>query len=286
MAWLKKLTGKQAAADRDEIKPSQLAVDFDASLCEKNLRELTSVVSEREGLQSEGLEAFIAALGNKHRLFSEALSPEGMEHFDIQVVETLLDTVFTARRKLPPALSEVPAETLKGQIDHLLHGDEPIKARMETFCSLISDDNRKARRAMWDFAAEILHFTAPEKYPLMSRWVWDPNTVSGALREFIRHNNSLSEIPVAGEPEDYEACRVWLAECLAEQGYYREVHFMVDLVQAQAYTDYVMGMANGMGMMGSEFGGKMEPIEFVLKLLGIDPRRNEGKLRVSQSLLQ
>jgi len=39
--------------------------------------------------------------------------------------------------------------------------------------------------AAWDFAAEVLHFHAPERYPLMTRWVWDETTQSGALRELV-----------------------------------------------------------------------------------------------------
>ena len=36
---------------------------------------------------------------------------------------------------------------------------------------------------MRDLAAEVLHVTAPDRYPLMCRWVWDAKVKTGVLRE-------------------------------------------------------------------------------------------------------
>lgn len=283
MLWFNKnqSSKQEAARTEDVIVPTELKVSYDEGICHNKLQLLLNQVEEKGGVDE-----FIQALANKHVLFQKALSKEAIESLDLSTIEALLDTVFTARRKLPAVLSEIPIEVLTNQIKDLLYGEKELLERINTFVDLFETDNRKVKRAAWDFAAELLHFNAPEKYPHMSKWVWNAGELSGAYREFLAGSDSLSEIPIGGEPGDFEATRVWLAEQLGQQGFYRDIHFLIDLLIAQAYAEYVLGMSKGLGMFGAQFGGaEAEPLEFLVKLLGIDPPRKQGLTRLKKSVV-
>ncbi|MCX7891175.1 MAG: hypothetical protein N2544_02240, partial [Burkholderiales bacterium] len=130
--------------------------------------------------------------------------------------------------------------------------------------------NRAARlaRAAHDFAAECLHFRDPLRYPLMTRWMWDPATASGALREFVKNPDHQTRLPLDARPETFEGARQWLAGEVEGQGIYRDIPFWVDLVAAGAYTHYFRSMTGG--VLGSDFQRTGGPEEQVKKLLGID----------------
>lgn len=272
--------GRQAdRRDAELIEPAALTIPLDAEICRGKLQRLLDDLSERGGVDT-----FVTSLEKKHELFRDALAPEQVEAMDRNTLDTLLECVFTARRRLPAVLSRVPDETLFEAVKALLYGRENLAERVRAFAAMVPDADRKIKRAAWDFAAELLHFRAPEHYPLMARWVWDPNTVSGALREFVRGNDTLRHIPIDDRPETYEGARVWFAEQLAALGFYRDVHFVVDLLLAQAYGDYVRAMASGMGILSADFGAKNDPAELLVKLLGIDPARRGGRPRIKPIL--
>lgn len=272
--------GRQAdRRDAELIEPAALKVPLDAEICRGKLQRLLDDLSDRGGV-----DAFVTSLGKKHELFRSVLAPEQVEAMDRGTLDTLLECVFTVRRRLPAALSRVSHETLLEAVKALLYGRENLAERMRAFVATVPDADRKMKRATWDFAAELLHFRAPEHYPLMTRWVWDPNTVSGALREFLRGNDTLRHIPIDDRPGTFEGARVWFAEQLAALGFYRDVHFVVDLLLAQAYGDYVRAMASGMGILSADFGAKNDPAELLAKLLGIDPARRSGRPRIKPIL--
>jgi hypothetical protein len=52
---------------------------------------------------------------------------------------------------------------------------------------------------------------------------------------------------------------------------------MIDLLQAQAYSEYVKSVSTGIGLVDAEFGGRQDPAEFVLKLLGVEARARDRK---------
>ena len=274
MLWLKK---KSATPDESvaSIEPVALEIEFDENIVASKLQQLVEGAGQRGGI-----EEFVIALQNKHELFQAALSASELTQSSL---ESLLETIFSARRKLPEVLATIPLSVLDTQIRELLQGSAPLEQRLAEFVTLVGDDNRKIKRAAWDFATEIVHFNDPESVPLMSRWVWDQRVQSGAIREFIKANDTIPEIPAGDTAGHFEAARQALMQQLAKQGLYRDLPEMVNLLMAQAYTDYVMSMSSGMGMMGSEFGGKMEPIELIAKLLGIDPARSGGRSRIKQS---
>lgn len=230
-----------------------------------------------------GVDPFLAALGNKSAVFQSLLKPGDLESLDLSKVELLLETVMPARKRLWPRLIELGERRLADEIESLLYGAGQVDDRLEAFAAVVPEDpqvdrktNQKARRAMHDFGAELLHFHAPSQYPLMTYWVWDPATMTGALRELVRNSDTATEVRIGAGAGAYEAGYEWVTEQLAEQGVYRDPHYVVDLVLAQAYADYVQAMSSGMGFMQPHFGGKADPLEVVKKLLGIDEARRAG----------
>jgi hypothetical protein len=286
MLWFRKGAKQRAEAERDLIVPAPLPTPLDPALFAQHFESLLASV-ERVG----GVEIVLDSLEAKHRLFAGALRRERPSELSLADVETLLDTVFTARRRLFPALEEAGAGAVRSALTGLIYGDEGLSERLARFAERLVPDggegaaDRKAaakvRRAAHDFGSEALHYRDPVRYPLMARWVWDQATVSGALREFIRGGDQLTDVPLGSSPETFEGARQWLAEMIAAQGIYQHVHFWIDLVQAQAYVTYFRSMAEG--GLGGDFGRGSRPEEQLRKLLGIDVRE-DGRSRVKKLL--
>ncbi len=286
MLWFKKQPDLAAAAsETDLIVPASLSVPLDAAQFQQRYTALRHNTDE-----DGGIEGFLNSLEAKHQLFSLLLKQDAIDQLTLEGVEALLETVFSARRRVYFVFTTMGSQSAVAAIRELLYGQNPLQDRMSRFSELVAIDEasdkeaRKAaaknRRAMFDFGAELLHFNDPLKYPLMTRWVWDQNTVSGALREFIRGNDSMSTVPLGSSPETYEGARVWLAEQLAEQGLYKDVHYWVDLMLAQAYSEYFRSMAEG--MLSADFGRASGPADYVKKFLGIDAPAKVGLSRVKR----
>lgn len=257
----------------DVVVPAELAVKFDRAIAESKLNALLDQAKD-----IGGVEALIGSLKTKCLLFEAAFPasrPVGWVLLP-ETLETVLAAVFQVRRKLTAIDAAVGRQGLiDGTVD-LVYGAASLHERFLAFVSLMPEELKKERRAMRDLAAEILHFRDPEGMPLMTRWVWDEATASGALREFIRGNDGLPEIPIDNRAESFEGARVWFAEMLAEAGFYRDVPMLIDLVHAQAYSDYVKAMSSGLGMIQVEFGESHHPLELLMKLLGVDPATGRG----------
>ncbi|MDR3391070.1 MAG: hypothetical protein P4L77_04985 [Sulfuriferula sp.] len=285
MLWFKKQPNSvEAEAEPDLIIPAELSIPLDAGQFQQRFSALKHITEEDAGIDS-----FLASLEAKHRLFANLLNQNAIEQLTMDGVEALLETVFSARRRIYPAFDAMGITTAVNEIRDLLYGKAVLLERLNRFAEVVQviDDAAdketrkqaaKNRRAAFDFGAEMLHFNDPIKYPLMTRWVWDQNTVSGALREFIRGNDTLPDVPLGNSPEMYEGARTWLAAQLAEQGLYKDVHYWVDLVQAQAYAEYFRSMAEG--MLSADFGRASGPADHIKKFLGIDSPAKEGMSRV------
>ena len=290
MAWFKRLPEKHAGTARpaDAIVPAALELPFDEALFGQTFDGL-----KRHMEIDAGAEAYLQALNSKHELFAQLLGANPFPGLTATDLESLLAHVFTARRRLFPALEAIGLQSVNRAIDQLLHGERDSGTRLADFAGLIpiaGDADREARkqgqklrRAMHDFGAELLHFSRPEIYPLMARWVWDQTTVSGALREFIRGHEQMDAIPLAAVPEVFEGVRLWLANLLKTQGLYRDIEWWVDLVEAEAYAAYFRAVAQG--MLSADFGRSGGPEEHLKKFLGIDPVRPRGHSRVKKTVL-
>lgn len=285
MLWFKKQPAAALPVATDQIGAAELPLALDRDLFKLYFTRMLATVEE-----DGGIEAYLAGLGAKHRAYAELLERSRVARLTLADIELLLDRVFTARRRIFPALEALGAGRATGLVSTLLFGNAPLPERMQGFVDAMPGaagpgrENLRAatkvRRAAWDFAAEVLHFSDPVKYPLMSRWVWDQGAQSGALREFIRGGDAAGEIPFNNTPELFEGGRRWLAERIAEQGIYRDIHFWIDLVLAAAYTTYFRSVTEG--SLGADFGRGAPAREQLKRLLGIDTPRSEGHSRVKK----
>ena len=284
MLWFRKRP-EAVAVERDLIEPAELEVEFDAALFRSHMNALI------EAAQADGgVEAYLESLDAKHRLFAEALDEAALDRLDEAGLDALLEVVFTARRKLHPVLAELGHPHTVAALRELLYGGAPLAGRVAAFVAALpirTGEGREARnraarltRAAHDFAAECLHFRDPVRYPLMTRWMWDASTMSGAAREFVRNPDQADRLPLDGRPETFEAVRGWLAGEIERQGIYRDIPLWVDLVAAGAYTHYFRSMTGG--VLGSDFQRTGGPEEQVKKLLGIDGERRGGRSRVKR----
>lgn len=271
MLWFsKKRHAPAVPAVTDQIVPAELPLALDAGLFKHHCGKLLESAA-----QDGGIENYLSALRAKQHVFAETLA---RDHISTADIETLLGSVFTARRRVYPALERIGMTRAAALLRDLAAGAMPPALRLQNFVDAMPGaagmDREsvkaaaKVRRAARDFAAEALHFSDPVRYPLMSRWVWDETTQSGALREFVRGNDALREIPFNNSPALFEGARVWLAGCIAEQGIYRDVPLWIDLVQGQAYTAYFRSFTEG--SLGADFARGVTPHEQLKKLLGID----------------
>jgi hypothetical protein len=276
-----------AAAPRDEIAPAALAVTLSEEAFEV-LFTHAFAIAEVDG----GVETYLEALAGKRDRFAAALAPEAMAAFGLAEAEALMATVFTARRRLWPAFTALGEAGVRGLVESLLHGDAPLAERIERFVATVpvpsgeTLETRKAaarvRRGAHDFAAELLHFREPDRYPLMTRWVWDAAQRTGAQREFVVGAATEDRIELAGDPGTFEAVRQWLATRIEAKGIYRDVPLWVDVVLGSAYSEYFRQVAGG--MLGQDFTRGAGPEEEFKKLLGIDSGRRGGKSRVRREV--
>ncbi len=285
MLWFKKRPETARSGGTETVEPVHLAVELDPRVFELKFRVLLEALSG-----AGGVDPFLAALGAKSALFGEALAPGAIDELDLGKAQVLLETVMPARKRIWPVLAAAGDQQVRGAVKDLLYGHAPLEGRMEAFVAALpgaSGADAKAaktvRRALHDFAAELLHFRAPAQYPLMARWVWDQGTHAGALRELVKGGDSVDRVEMGTAPGVFEAGRQWVAERMAEQGMYREPHFVVDIFLAHAYADYMRALSSGMGLLNADFGGKDDPLEVVRKLLGID-RARRAESRVKKAL--
>ncbi len=241
--------------------------------------------------QDGGIEAYIAALGAKITVFAALRERVRAAPPALGDLEDVLALVFTARRRLYPALDALGAEAGL-RVRDLWFGVAAPGQRLQQFVDAMPGAGAtdrasikaaaKLRRAARDFAAELLHYGDPLRYPLMTRWVWDAATQSGALRELVRGSDSIRELPFGNDPELFEGVRCWLAEQLAAQGIYRDEELWIDLLQAQAYLAYFRSMTEG--SLGADFGRGVPPQEQLKRLLGIDaaPGARPERVRKAQ----
>lgn len=287
MLWFRKQAGaKSIPAPVDEIIPAELPLAPDSALFRRHFDALLDGAE-----QAGGVESWLAALGAKQHTFATALEPGRIAALAMEEVERLLEHVFTARRHLYPALQALGAQRVSQLTRELVCSPGPLARRLQDFVDAMPgaagmdrEGIRAAariRRAAWDFAAELVHFRDPVKYPLMSRWVWDSSTQSGALREFVHGNDAMAEIPFDNSPELFEGMRRWLAARISERGIYRDLPLWIDLTTGQAYVSYFRSLTDG--SLGADFGRGAPAHEQLRKLLGVDALEG-GRPRVKKAV--
>lgn len=114
----------------------------------------------------------------KSAWFREKLNREALTELSKEDYEAILRRVFSTRGKTRKALASIELEDVRSRLFELLHGEESVDQRFQSFVGCLDGvaDNLRA-----DFTSELLHFTDPDQYWLWTRWMWDPRTRTGSL---------------------------------------------------------------------------------------------------------
>ncbi len=127
---------------------------------------------------------------------------------------------------------------------------------------------------------EILHNVDPERYPLMSRWVWDRKANTGVIRE-IWFDDEVDNITIQVDDGfgTYLMLREELSQFLSSNGVFRDLLWYVDLLCAKVYGDYIA--AQGGLYLRADFSAPGDPMEHTRRLLGLDGvKARSGRTRL------
>lgn len=106
-----------------------------------------------------------------------------------------LNSVFYTR-KYSRSLTEDSLHQFRECLDRLRSSESLSEAAKASSCLSFS---RKEDAV--DFSREVLHFVAPQRFPLWTRWIWNPERGTGALTYVLRDGVKPGQDPaeVLGE---------------------------------------------------------------------------------------
>lgn len=226
-----------------------------------------------------GIERYVAAVKLKQELFRQALADHAA--LQLETFKGLCAFMASVRRRVGPYLEEDGFPTIREAVAGLLAASADATAAdaaLAAFCARFPED--KSHRWVRDLAAEILHNTYPERFPLMCRWVWDRRTNTGVLREiWFGDDVDHRTIEVASDYPTYLMLREELSQFLTDNGVFSDVLVYVDLICAQVYADYIC--AQGGSYLRADFSSPDDPMEHARRLLGLDGvRAGNGRTRL------
>lgn len=228
-----------------------------------------------------GIEQYAGAVQLKTQLFKDVFADGPDSTLDLEAFKNLCTFMATVRRRIAPYLEEGDSfERLRGAVLALLDGSHDTTttdARLEAFASTFPAD--KEHRWGRDLAAEVLHGVDPERYPLMSRWIWDFKTQTGVLREiWFAEDIDHIRLEVPDNFETFVVLREELSQFLADNGVFRDMLGYVDLLCAQVYANYID--TQGAAFFRADFSTPEDPVQHSRRLLGLDGVRPDGRTRL------
>lgn len=231
-------------------------------------RSFDTLIEKSEG--QGGIERYIAGLQFKMSVFQEAFSQKRIAALDEKSFLGLCAFMAPVRRRIGPWVGQAGSAKIRDLISGLLDGAEDIAtadARIAEFCGAFPDG--KKYRWVRDLAAEVLHYSLPEHYPLMARWIWDRSANTGVLRE-IWHGDNVDHmtLEVSDGHQTFLVLRAELSQFLSENGVYRDMLFYVDLLCAQVYADYIC--EQGGSFLRTDFASEHDPMQYTRRMLGLD----------------
>lgn len=229
-------------------------------------KELIEQIHEHVGVEELG--ALIGALQGKVAAVRELLFADDL---DVDRVRSALAWTFVARRRASAILGARSDAELVAWVEDLLHGRDPIGSRFERFCAVAGPLDEGAAA---ELASELLHFSAPERHWLWSRWIWSPESRTGALPLLIGEDYELEADGLgAGYARVGEALDTLDASPEASAFRLRGGgRLATDVLLACSYGVY---MRTVLGLkMTQEFNALVPPMaQLVRRLLGIYPNQ-------------
>jgi hypothetical protein len=217
------------------------------------------------------LGAIVAELGVKAACFDELLGPNAIERLDAGALREALAWTFAARRRASVVIGARGDDELRAWIGDLLYGSAPLAERFERFCVGLA-----LGEVGVELAGELLHFTAPDRYWLCSRWVWSPESRTGALPLLIAVDFDLDEAEGPGATYERVGAAMAALDASPEAASFRAAdgaRLATDVFLVAVYGVY---MQTVLGLkLSREFNAVVPPIpELARRLLGI--HRREG----------
>ncbi len=143
-------------------------------------QEFTRLALERVGEHDFGEVAEL--LEAKAGLLRRLLDPTRIEELGDGEALVVLKSVFSSRRKAKLILESLSTVGLAAVVADLLWGSAPVGDRLGAFADVIASVGRGVPPSIgYDLGSELLHFTDPDRHWLWTRWMWNPDTGTGAL---------------------------------------------------------------------------------------------------------
>ncbi len=253
-------------------RPASTAIEADRPVLHlsgpvltRNLERLIAAC-EAQG----GVVALAGAVELKAALFQDVLAGGKAEDLTLDTFEQLCAFMATCRRRVARPLRDLGFPHFREGLTALLDGAADTGTADDRLAAFVARfPAEKSFRWVRDLAAEILHHTLPEQYPLMTRWVWDTRANTGVLRE-IWHGDNVDHM-VIDVPDGFATflmLREELCRFLADNGVFRDMLFYVDLLQAHVYADYIN--AQGGTYLRTDFATEVDPLVHGRRILGLD----------------
>jgi hypothetical protein len=231
-------------------------------------RAFANLVSSAE--PTGGVERYVTALALKSALFEELLAPGKSEPMTEAEFLDLAAFITPVRRRISDHLAAFGFAPLRAAMLRLVDGAEDTTqadVRLATFVAAFPQD--KAHRWTRDLGAEVLHFTLPTVYPLMTRWVWDARVGTGALREiWYAEDVDAAQISVPDTFATFVTLRAELDGFLAGEGVFRDRPAYSDLLLAHVYAAYIND--RGGQYLRTDFTMEGDPMLHTRRMLGLD----------------
>ena len=147
-----------------QVVDTQSAEEFMRETLEKVSRDELMTVAALLDTKAAGFDALLGAPGQARTL-------------DRADLRRVLRSIFATRRKADAILDDIGPDRLGAAIDDLLHGPGLVTERLVAFDAVLAAHPEQG----FDLPSELLHFTAPDRWWLWTRWMWDPRAGTGAL---------------------------------------------------------------------------------------------------------
>ncbi len=231
-----------------------------------------------------GVERYVGALALKASLFEEVLGKGQVSELTEPEFYDLAAFTTPVRRRIGAWLGRNGFAAMRSRLVALLDGWSDIGTadqRIGAFVASFPAD--REHRWSRDLAAEVLHFTAPERYPLMTRWMWDAKVNTGVLREIWYSDSNVvpGTIEVGDGFATFAMLREELEGFLQANGVFRDLIFYTDLLCAHVYAGYIND--RGGQYLHADFcgGAKADAMAHTRRMLGLDAVDTEsGRTRL------
>jgi hypothetical protein len=217
------------------------------------------------------LETVVGKVEFKAERLGELLSRDRLATWTEDDAIATLRWVFSSRRKATVILNTLGLAGLSEGVELLLRGQGPEGLRLEFFHETMLGVGRGVPTSTgFDLGSELLHFSDPDRYWLWTRWMWNPESETGALPLIVMEEVDLDAGSVGETYDRIGLAMAFVDEVGAAAGFRPPGHgvFGTDVFLASVYAVY---MYTTLRMrMTQEFNRVIPDLaELVSRLLGV-----------------